>query len=926
MTRSFRFTLLVALVSLAGVAGPARAQNAAVPSDLVTEYTTDPIGIDVARPRLSWKITADERGWVQSAYRLQVAASAADLAAAREPVWDSGKVASSESVHREYAGPPLRSSGRYHWRVRVWDGADRASAWSDAAFWEMGLLDAADWQVDWITPAWEDDLSISPPAPMLRGTFEAARAIRSARAYVTSLGLYEMAVNGRRVGDALFTPGWTAYRHRIQYQTYDVTEHLRQGVNAVGVTLGDGWYRGVIGFAQQRGFYGDRLGLLAQIRIEYDDGTVEIVGSSGDWRATDEGPVRMSDIYMGEVYDARREQPDWTEPGYDDSAWQPVALLDPPGIDVIAPAGPPVRRIDEILPVEILRTPNGDTVVDLGQNMVGWVKLTVDAATGGVDAGRRIVLRHAEVLDAEGNFYTENLRAATQRVEYVLTGEEARTEFEPHFTFQGFRYVAIEGYPGELTLDDLRGVVIHSDMAVTGEFEVSDPRLNQLQHNILWGQKGNFLDVPTDCPQRDERMGWTGDAQAFCRTATFNMEVAPFFTKWLGDLAADQYANGSIPFVVPDVLTNGDSGAGATGWADAGVIVPWTIYLAYGDVRILEAQYDSMRAWVAFMRERAGDDLVWTGDFHFGDWLAYATTDPGYPGATTGTDGIATAFFAHSTGLLARIAGILGREDAAREYADLRERVAAAYRREFVTSTGRVAENTQTAYVLALHFDLLPETQRAGAARRLVENIRTHDTHLTTGFLGTPYLTHVLTRFGYLDVAYDLLLQDSYPSWLYPVTQGATTIWERWDGQRPDGSFQSPGMNSFNHYAYGAVGDWMYQTVAGLDADPDRPGYKHVRIQPQPGGGLTSARAALETMYGRAESRWELADGQFTLHVGIPPNATATVLIPGAAQGGVTESGVPVGEADGVTAVSTDGNDVVVEIGSGTYTFVANRP
>ena len=929
MTRSVRHTSLVVflLLVLLGAPGSALTQNAIGPSDLVTEYKTDPIGIDVVRPRLSWKVTADERGWVQSAYQVQVAASATDLSdlgAGRALVWDSGKVASSESIHREYTGPALRSSERYYWRVRVWDGADRASAWSDGVFWEMGLLDAADWTAEWIAPGWDEEMSVSQPAALLRGTFEADRAIRSARAYVTSLGLYEMTINGRRVGDALFTPGWTAYRTRVQYQTYDVTDHLRPGANAVGVTLGDGWYRGVIGFAGQRGYYGDRLGLLMQIRIEYADGEVEVVGTDDGWKAST-GPIRMSDIYMGEVYDARLEKPGWTLPDYDAADWQSVALLllDAPAIRVVAPAGPPVRRIEEIRPVTILQTPNGETVFDLGQNMVGWAKLTVDA--NGAAAGHTITLRHAEVLDGDGNLYTENLRAATQRVEYILAGDEARTVFEPHFTFQGFRYIAVEGYPGEPTLDDLTGVVIHSDMAVTGEFEASDSRLNQLQHNIQWGQKGNFLDVPTDCPQRDERMGWTGDAQVFCRTATFNMQVAPFFTKWLGDVAADQYANGSIPWVVPDVLTSGDSGAGATGWADAGVIVPWTIYLAYGDERILAAQYDSMRAWVAFMRERAGRDLVWTGDFHFGDWLAYATTDPGYPGATTGTDGIATAFFAHSTGLLARMARVLGRDADASEYETLRERIEAAYQREFVTSTGRVAENTQTAYVLALHFDLLPESLRPEAARRLVADIRSRDTHLTTGFLGTPYLTQVLTRFGYLDVAYDLLLQDTYPSWLYPVTQGATTIWERWDGQRPDGSFQSPGMNSFNHYAYGAVGDWMYQTVAGLDADPDRPGYKHVRIQPRPGGGLTSARAALETMYGRTESRWELADERFTLRVVIPPNATATVRIPDAAVRQVTERGAPIEQVDGVASVGEAGGDVVVEIGSGAYTFVADR-
>ena len=924
MTRSRLRKAFVVLAFLNLLAAPRTAfsQLIPIPLDLVSEYKTDPIGIDVKQPRLSWKISTNERGWRQSAYQVQVAASADDLRGSRAIIWDSGKLVSAESVHREYAGPEVRSSMRYFWRVRVWDSADQASSWSDTAYWEMGLLDAADWTAQWITPDSDGNTSTSQPAVLLRGIFDVDQTIRSARAYVTSRGLYEVAINGRRVGDELFTPGWTAYHKRIQYQTYDVTEHVRQGGNAVGVTLGDGWYRGVIGFSEQRNYYGDRLGLLLQIRIEYDDGQVDVFGTDEQWRAST-GPIRMSDIYMGEVYDARLERPGWTLPGYTSAAWQAVRLLEGPQVRLVAPAGPPVRRVEEIQPVEVIRTPNGDTVFDLGQNIVGWVKLTVDSAAA--TAGDAIVLRHAEVLDGNGNLYVENLRTATQRVEYILAGDERRTVFEPHFTFQGFRYVAVEGYPGELTLDDLTGVVIHSDMANTGKFEVSNEQLNQLQHNIQWGQKGNFLDVPTDCPQRDERMGWTGDAQVFCRTAGFNMQVAPFFTKWLGDVAADQYANGSIPWVVPDVLTSGSRGAGATGWADAGIIIPWTIYLVYGDERILEAQYDSMRAWVAFMRERAGEDLVWTGDFHFGDWLAYATTDPAYPGATTGTDGIATAFFAHSTGLLAKMARILGRHDDARRYDTLRERIVAAYRHEFVTETGRVAENTQTAYVLALHFDLLPASLRAEAARRLVADIRARENHLTTGFLGTPYLLHVLTRFGYVDVAYDLLLQDTYPSWLYPVTQGATTIWERWDGQRPDGSFQDPGMNSFNHYAYGAVGDWMYQVVAGLDANPEAPGYRHARIQPQPGGGLTYAKVALETMYGRTESDWELTDSQIVLRVVMPPNTTATVRIPEAVARRVNEHEIPVGQVEGVTNVSEEDGDVVVEIGSGAYLFVADR-
>jgi alpha-L-rhamnosidase len=536
-------------------------------------------------------------------------------------------------------------------------------------------------------------------------------------------------------------------------------------------------------------------------------------------------------------------------------------------------------------------------------------------------AGTTVTLRHAEVLDKDGNVYTDNLRAATQQLRYTLKGGGEEV-YEPHFTFQGFRYVVVDGYPGAPALESLTGVVIHSDMTPTGSFTSSKPLINQLQHNIVWGQKGNFLDVPTDCPQRDERMGWTGDAQVFARTAAFNMDVAGFFTKWLGDLAADQKANGSIPHVIPDVLSHqSEEGGGATGWADAGVVIPWTLYLTYGDTRILDTQYESMKAWVGYMRTRAGDDLIWDGDFHFGDWLAYSTTNPGYPGATTDTDLIATAYFAYSTGLLQQTAAVLGREDDARAYAALRDAVREAFQREYITESGRMASNTQTAYALALSFGLMPEGQAAQAAGRLAADVRRFNNHITTGFLGTPLLCHTLSDHGHLDVAYNLLNQETYPSWLYPVKMGATTIWERWDGIKPDSTFQDAGMNSFNHYAYGAIGDWLYRVVAGIEADPAEPGYKHVRIQPQPGGGFTHARASLNTMYGEVASAWEIAGGAFRLEVTVPPNTHATVRLPHALLAGVTESGQPLDAAEGIRQASQDGDVVVVEVGSGQYRF-----
>jgi alpha-L-rhamnosidase len=548
--------------------------------------------------------------------------------------------------------------------------------------------------------------------------------------------------------------------------------------------------------------------------------------------------------------------------------------------------------------------------------MVGRVRLRVRGV-----AGTTVTLRHAEVLDRDGNFYTENLRSAEQTVRYTLKGGGPEV-YEPHFTFMGFRYVAVSGLPGTPTPETITGIVIHSDMAPTGTFEASSPEIDQLQHNIVWGQKGNFLDVPTDCPQRDERLGWTGDAQVFARTAAFNMDVAGFFTKWLADLAADQKPNGAIPFVIPDVLTRGaPAGGGATGWADAGVVIPWTLYLVYGDTRVLETQYGSMQAWVEYMRDRAGDDLIWDGDFHFGDWLAYATTRSDYPGATTDKDLIATAYFAHSTHLLQRIATILGRRDDAAGYEELRSDIVAAFRREYITPNGRLASNTQTAYALALSFDLLPEGQVMQAARRLADDVRAFQNHLTTGFLGTPLLAKSLSDHGYLDVAYDLLNQDTYPSWLYPITRGATTIWERWDGIKPDSSFQDPGMNSFNHYAYGAIGEWLYRVVAGLEIDPAEPAYKHVLIRPRPGGELTSARATLQTMYGPASSAWKVADGLLHLDVTVPPNAHGTVRLPGATLRGVTENGQPLATATGITRAYQGDGAVIVELGSGTYAF-----
>lgn len=900
------------LLSLAGMlaftaAGTdCQGQSLSVKS-LECEYKVNPLGIEAKKPRLSWKIVSNERGVMQSAYRIRTAANIDDLESGRNLLWDSGKVESDRSIHIPYDGDNLESRQRVYWQVRVWDNKGDVSGWSKPAWWEMGLLEPDDWKAEWIEPELEEDENSSNPCPMLRNQFKLKKNIKSARAYITCHGLYEMQINGKKVGDQVFTPGWTSYHKTLQYQVYNVTDMLKAGNNCAGVILGDGWYRGNLAWGDNK--YGKKLGLLVQIEVTYKDGSTEIITSDESWKAST-GAILVSDIYNGELYDARLEKEGWSEPGYDDSGWSSVTETDYNKDILTASVGEPVKKIETVEPVEIITTPEGNTVVDMGQNMVGWVRFKVKG-----EPGTRIRLRHAEVLDAEGNFYTENLRDAKQTVEYILKGEGEEV-YEPHFTFQGFRYVCVENWPGELSLDDLTGIVIHSDIEPTGEFECSSDMINQLQHNIRWGQKGNFLDVPTDCPQRDERLGWTGDAQVFAPTACFNYDVAAFYTKWLADLSADQHSSGAVPHVIPDVLGGGN--AAAAGWADASVIIPWTVYLYYGDKRILQKQYESMKGWVDYMADRAGDNYLWENDYTFGDWLAFSTDRSDYPGATTSKDFIRQAYFAHSTRLFVRISKILDKKDDTKKYSKLLANIKKAFRNEFVTPNGRVTSDTQTAYSLTVAFDLLSEKE-AVAAERLAENVERFG-HITTGFLGTPAICHALSENNYLGQAYMLLNRKEYPSWLYPVTRGATTIWERWDGIKPDGSFQNPGMNSFNHYAYGAIGDWLYRTVAGIKPDKDSPGFKHIIIHPHPGGGLKWARAKLNSMYGHIEAGWDM-DGEKTFTVEIPPNTTATIKLPSTKINDLRENGTPLSKSDGIIKISQQSDTAVIQAGSGRYTF-----
>ncbi|WP_372652473.1 glycoside hydrolase family 78 protein [Draconibacterium sp.] len=870
---------------------------------LVCEYHENPVGIDVEQPRLSWQLYSDQQNVVQSAYEIRVAGSVKDLASKSKQLWNSGKVESNKSVNVVYGGPQPESMQRVYWQVRVWDNSGKASAWSEPAYWEMGILKPELWKASWIALPNEPESEDSKPAQYFRNEFSTSKTVKSARAYVTSHGLYQLFLNGDKVGDQLFTPGWTSYNKRLQYQTYDVTKML-QKENAVGVVLGDGWYRGNIGWSSADGYYGSNLALLFQLKIDYTDGSSEWIVSDKNWKVNN-GPIRKSDIYNGETYDARLELTGWASTGYNAGEWKSVEEVDQPKDLLIAPQGVPVKAVEELKPIEFITTPKGEKVYDMGQNMVGWVRIKMKGK-----AGQKVQLKFAEVLDKEGNFYTANLRSAECTDTYIF-GKDGEAVYEPKFTFHGFRYLQLIGFDEIPAKEDITGVVIYSDMEPTGTFACNNEMINQLQHNIQWGQKGNFLDVPTDCPQRDERLGWTGDAQVFSMTAGYNFNVAAFYTKWMKDVEADQLANGVIPHVIPDVL-NGQGGA--TGWADVVAIIPWSVYKIYGDTRILKESYPAITKWVGYMNERAGDDYLWTGDAHFGDWLAYATTSSDYPGATTEKDLLATAYFYYTTTLTAKIAQIIDKPQDAEKYKQLAANIKTAFNNEFVTPNGRLVSHTQTAYVISLAFGILPDSMVDDAAAYLAKDVEKFR-HLTTGFLGTPILCPTLSAIGRDDLAFMLLNRKDYPSWLYPVTQGATTIWERWDGQKPDGTFQDVGMNSFNHYAYGAIGEWLYNHVAGIKVDENNPGYKKFFLAPNPGGGLTQVDATFNSMYGPIKSDWKVSDGQMTYQVEVPANTSAEVVLPKAKVAEINMDG------DLKSNAKQTGADVTVLVGSGTYSF-----
>ncbi len=746
------------------------------------------------------------------------------------------------------------------------------------------------------------DLATPSTVPYLRKAFAVAKPVRRATIHATALGIYELRLNGGRVGDHVLAPEWTDYSQRLNYQEYDVTAMLRAGDNVWAAQLADGWYSGHIGNGgYQR--WGTSPALLAQMDIEFEDGTSERIVTDGSWRIG-VGPMVATDFMMGEDYDARRELPGWDAPEFDDSAWSPVTVRTETERVISGQVMEPSRELMTLPAKKLTEPAPGKWTYDLGQNLVGVVRLKITAP-----AGTKITLRHGEMLNPDGTLYTANLRGAPSIDTYVCRGAGEEI-WQPKFTFHGFRYVELSGISEEPPLDAVTGVVIGSDTPITGEFVCSDPLVNQLQSNIEWGQRGNYLSVPTDCPQRDERLGWLGDAQVFVRTATYNADVAAFFNKWLVDVTDSQLPDGRFTDVAPYAGPT----VGTPAWGDAGVICPWTIYQAYGDKRVLERSYDSMVEWIDWCGSQS-TNFIRTGNrgADYGDWLSI--------NADTNKELIGTAYYAYSTRLLAKAAAVLGKTADAAKYEALFESIKQAFIERYVAADGKITSGTQCAYAMALKFDLLPEDLRESAAKWLEADIVAKGDHLSTGFVGVGYLLPVLTDAGRKDVAYRLIHQDTFPSWLFSIKHGATTIWERWDGWTPENGFQSVIMNSFNHYSLGSCGEWLYATVGGIDQAPDGAAYKRIVIRPQPGGNITSASAKLRTIRGEVVSRWKQHDEGFALHTEIPANTTATVHVPAADAGEVKESGKPAAESEGVTFLRMENGAAVFGVVSGRYLF-----
>jgi alpha-L-rhamnosidase len=1065
-----RIHLLVTPVALIFFLSATLVHAGLTPVDLRCEYRVNPLGIDETAPRLSWLVTSSERAQNQTAYQVLVADSESGFTHGTGNFWDSGKVASDNTIDVVYAGRALASRVFLYWKVGVWDKNDSPSGWSAPAKWSMGLLDQNEWRGQWIgydkmrKPAtitapfigaqwiwfsgdkfpnfpkgrreFMSELAVPekakiakaellvaadtrvffdingqavamshssnkgnarlvdvtsltrpgtnmvrvevenaqtgpagliaqltittaagqkyclitdeswratdngganwhnrpigatewpacqvigpagcapwgelkytplylPQPPYFRTEFTAPKKIQHATLYATALGLVDLHLNGKLVSEDLFTPGWTDYTKRVHYRTYDVTSLLQQGKNALGVILADGWYSGYIGWGQIRDHYGKQPRFRAQLEIDYADGSSEIIASeTNHWKASS-GAIETADFLMGESYDARKEQ-NWDQPGFNDRSWDSVVTGEEMNPVIQAHPAPPVRVFTEVKPKSLQTVRPGVYIFDMGQNFAGVTRLKVKG-----EPGQKITLRFAERLTPEGDIYTVNLRGAIATDSYICRGHGTET-WSPRFTFHGFQYVEITGLKSAPSMDTITGLAFSSATKDAGDLVCSDPMLNRLVKNTYWTQRANFIDIPTDCPQRDERLGWMGDAQVYIRTATLHEDVQAFFEKWAVDVEDGQRNDGEYPMVAP-VKVAGDDGGPA--WADAGVICPWTVYDVYGDTRILEKHYASMARFIEFCKNRSTPEMLPPKEFHcFGDWLNINDDTP--------KTIICTAYFGYCTKLMAHIAAVLGKTDDAAKYNELFQKIKAAFNKAYVKDDGRIEGNTQTDYVLALSFDLLDADRQKQAAKYLVENIEKRDWHLSTGFIGTKSLMLALAKIGRNDVAYRLIHNDTFPSWGFSIKHGATSIWERWDGWTPEKGFQDPGMNSFAHYSFGAVYQWMVENIGGIQSEG--PAFKHILIAPHPDDKLTFADTTYDSIHGPIESHWKKTKRGLDLKVTIPANTTATVAVPVTGLASGIRLGHAAEKAQGVKFTGIENGAVMLEVPSGTYSF-----
>jgi alpha-L-rhamnosidase len=1019
--------------------------------ELSCEYLENPLGIDIKMPRLSWKILSNERGQLQTSYQILVSRSLDKLNNNQGDLWDSGRIECDQSIHVPYDGIELESRMRCWWKVCIWDKDGRNSKYSEPAFWEMGLLDECDWQAEWI--ALDKDTTIGmqmKSCTYLRKEFQLPSVIQKATAYVTAKGVYELHINGKRVGDAVLTPGFTDYRQRVQYQTYDVKKFLINGENTIGAILGEGWYSGHIGMRAKRNYFGTFPQFLLQMEITFVDNTKKIIITDGSWKGTNKGAILFSDMLFGESYDANIMESGWNKVRFDDSAWKDVYSITPaigksepeydnksivlaetkplslvsdddgifvyemdrtitgwvrlrlsgeigqnvrlryaqmidtadyksiytenitdpewvtnfklkgkkllsyeyptivqgfryieitglsnaPKIDdivacvvnceaqspkIVAQRSNPIRITAEIKPIDIVQLDEDTYIFDLGQNIVGWIRLFVIG-----ENGTKVQLRHAEKLNDDGSLSTENLRYAKATDTYILAGRGLEV-FEPHFTFHGFRFVELKGFPGKPTLDSLVGCVVHNDMPQIGEFECSNSLINKLWKNIFWTQRGNSISVPTDCPQRDERLGWLHDATRFILTACHNMQAGAFYSKWMSDIVSTQSSLGAFAEVAPRIVTTRD---GAPGSIEGIIYIPWVIYNIYGDKRIIEENFEAMKALMHYIYEK-NSDYLWKERVNadYADWVSYFAQTP--------HDLFNTAFWALDALLMAEMSELLGQNDLSLEYKDLYKKIKKVFIKAFVKQDGKLDGDTQTGYALALLIGLVPDHLRSLMIEALVENILQRNVHLSTGVTGTALIGHVLAKSGLMDILYQLLINDTCPSWGYMIKNGATTIWERWDAinqinfieEVKDSSFYHykfkarAGMNSFNHPALGSIGICLYKYITGIGFDRKIPGYKFFHISPNPGRHLKYAKAKFQSMYGEIKSDWYIVEDTFRLNLSIPPNTHATVRLPWEEPDEVLESNEHIGNVQGVKMINCDQRGVVFSVESGDYFF-----